>query len=330
MHIVYASDNNYADILGVSIVSLYDNNREGEITIYILDSGISELNKVKIESVCRQFNRSVPIWIKAKDIEEELGIEVYMDRGSLSQYARLFVSTLLPKEIDRVLYLDCDVIINKPIYDLWNIDMEGKTIAALGDAFSRYYRSNIGLMPEDVMFNSGVMLIDMKKWKKNSVEKRLLEFIKKNNGIVQQGDQGVLNAILSHETYCIHPKYNSVTIFYDFSYRDMMIYRKPPSFYSEEQINEAVNEPAIIHFTTSFLSRRPWVKGCEHKHKNIWLKYKNISPWKDEELREYSTSRINKLYLKLYKILPKSQAICFSGLLQAYVRPAFMAIKKRK
>lgn len=86
----------------------------------------------------------------------------------------------------------------------------------------------------------------------------------------------------------------------------------------------------LIRFTTSFLSRRPWVKGCEHKYKDIWLKRKNISPWKDEKLREYSTSRINKLYLKIYKILPKSQAICFSGLLQAYVRPASMAIKKRK
>ncbi|MCX7726745.1 MAG: hypothetical protein N2053_07835, partial [Chitinispirillaceae bacterium] len=43
-------------------------------------------------------------------------------------------------------------------------------------------------------------------------------------------------------------------LFYDFSYPEMLIYRKPPKFYSEEEIKMAVEEPVIIHYTTSFLS----------------------------------------------------------------------------
>lgn len=94
-----------------------------------------------------------------------MNLKVNLDRGSLSQYARLFLSTLLPDNIQRVLYLDCDIIFKQSIIKLWNLDLQGKTIGALMDAFSSYYRKNIDLQPDDIMFNSGVMLIDLVQWK---------------------------------------------------------------------------------------------------------------------------------------------------------------------
>ena len=271
MYIVYASDDNFSDIMGVSILSLFENNKDENINIYILDSNISKDNKDKIESICVNYSKKLPMWIQAKNINDVLGINVEMDRGSLSQYARLFIGDLLDKDIKRVLYLDCDTIIEKSIKDLWNIDLEGNTIAALKDAFSSRYRANIRLKPNDIMFNSGVMLIDMLKWKENRIEDRLLKLIKKNNGIIQQGDQGALNSILSKQTLCINPKYNAVTIFFDFTYENMLIYRKPPNFYPKEEIKKAIEDPVIIHYTTSFISRRPWVEGCNHKYKDRYL-----------------------------------------------------------
>lgn len=106
--------------------------------------------------------------------------------------------------------------------------MQGKTIAALKDAFSKWYRMNIDLGPNDIMFNSGVMLIDLKRWKELKVEESLLQFIWRKQGKIQQGDQGALNAVLSHDTYCFDSRFNSVTIYYDFSYKELLTYRKPP------------------------------------------------------------------------------------------------------
>lgn len=177
-------------------------------------------------------------------------MNVSVDRGSLSQYTRLFVSSDLPSELQRVLYLDCDIMIKQSIRELWNLNLHGKTIGALMDAFSKYYRVNIEL-EEDVMFNSGVMLIDLDKWKKNEIENKVLAFIASKHGKIEQGDQGALNAVLSHDTYCFEPRFNSVTIFYDFTYEEMLIYRRPPKFYTEKQIEIAKNNPSIIHFTTS-------------------------------------------------------------------------------
>ena len=212
-HIVYASDKKFAEILGVSILSLYENSQDmDEIIIYILDDGISVDDKKKIEDVSNKYNRTLPHWIVAKNITKELSIDVTMDRGSLTQYARLFLSSNLPGDLDRVLYLDCDIIVNQSIKELWNLNIQGKTIAALMDAFSKYYRKNIDLKFDDIMFNSGVMLIDMMQWRQKHIEEQLKQFICKKHGKIQQGDQGALNAVLSKDVYCFEPRFNASII----------------------------------------------------------------------------------------------------------------------
>ncbi len=322
-HIVYASDDKFAEILGVSLVSLYENSKDmDDIVVYVLDSGITDENRKRLNSISEKYERAQIAWIPAQDISKVLAMEVKVDRGSLSQYARLFVSSDLPSDIDRVLYLDCDIVVNKSIKELWNIDLQGKTIAALNDAFSSQYRANIGLQKNDVMFNSGVMLIDLNRWKETKVEERLLRFIESKNGKIQQGDQGALNAVLSHDTYCFEPRFNAVTIFYDFSYKELLIYRKPAEgYYKMEEIQVAVYEPAIIHFTTSFLSKRPWIVGCQHRYVDVWLKYKELSPWTETTLWNDSTSIVKRIIVEMLKRLPRKMMIRICGLAQAYGRP---------
>lgn len=328
MHIVYASDDNFAEIMGISIVSLFENNKNmKEIIIYILDSGVKSKNKNRIESVFQYYNRPAPVWIEATNINDVLGMNVKQDRGSLSQFARLFVSSLLPEDLDRVLYLDCDVIIDNSLKQLWSMDMGGKVVSALLDAFAPLYRRNLGLKKNDIMFNSGVMLIDLRRWKEERIEDKILKLIKKYGGQVPQGDQGALNAVLSHETALLDPRFNSVTIFYDFTYDNMLIYRKPPVFYSKEKVEEAIKNPVIIHYTTSFLSRRAWIEGSEHPYANKWLEYKAMSPWKDEPLRGYHVKKWKLYYIKFYKVLPIWLSVRISGLLQAYGRPMINRIK---
>lgn len=177
-HIVYASDDKFAEILGVSLVSLYENSKDMEdIVVYVLDSGIEKQNKDRLLSVSRSYARHDITFIPAKNISEKLSMNVAVDRGSLSQYARLFVSSDLSMDLNRVLYLDCDIIINRSIRELWDLDLNGKTIGALMDAFSKYYRQNINLEDNDIMFNSGVMLIDLEKWRKQNIEEKLMRFI---------------------------------------------------------------------------------------------------------------------------------------------------------
>ncbi len=328
MNIVYASDDNFADIMGISALSLLANNKDfDEIRLYVLDGGISQINKERITGVCKSFGRSEPCWLKADVSRLPAGINT--DRGSISQYARLFIGSLLPRDADRVLYLDCDIIINHSLKELWDTDLQGNTIGALNDAFSKLYRGNIDLRPTDIMFNSGVMLIDLRKWRSRSIEDKLIRFIAKKHGKLQQGDQGVLNAVLSHETFCLEPKFNSVTIFYDFTYDEMLYYRDPPVFYSREQVRQAAEAPVIIHFTTSFLSKRPWVEGCKHRYAKIWLSYKMQSPWKDEPLRKAPARKgLKGIYIGLCEKAPRKLMLFVSRIFQVYGRPLLYKLCK--
>lgn len=331
-NIVYASDDKFSEIMGISILSLLEKNQNvHSISIYILDMGILEENKKKVEEVCNRYTNVLLYWVQAINVEHALNMRVKTDRGSLGQYARLFVSSLLPSEVKRVLYLDCDIVIMDSIKELWNLNLNGNTIGALMDAFSKYYRANIDLHSQDIMFNSGVMLIDLELWKERKIEEKLKQFIRDRKGVIQQGDQGALNAVLSKETYCFSPRFNSVTIFFDFNYQEILKYRKPSTFYTQIEIKEAVENPVIVHFTTSFLSKRPWIKGCQHQYVDIWLKYKEMSPWKENDLlEEEKKSVIQEVYIEIITKVPRNIMIFISGLLQIYGRPLLYKCKKIK
>ncbi|NDR76526.1 hypothetical protein EQU06_06990 [Lactobacillus sanfranciscensis] len=116
LNVVYAVDDNFAQILGVSIESLLRNTENFyKVRIFIIDGGIGQENKDKIESLLKSRERRLIAWLQAVNITEELNIPVSIDRGSITQYARLFISRLIPPAITRVLYLDCDVLIIKSI-----------------------------------------------------------------------------------------------------------------------------------------------------------------------------------------------------------------------
>lgn len=331
MNILYASDDNYAGILGISILSLLENNKSiNKLQVYIINDGISDENVEKIESIFKLYDRNLPIWKKVKSINEVLHMEVYEDRFAQTQFARLFLEEIIEEKEERVLYLDCDLIIHDSIEELWNMDLEGKLGAVLADAFSPLYRANIGLDPEDLMFNSGVMLVDMKQWREQSVGHQLRAFIRKHKGMVQQGDQGVLNAVLSKNVCVFSPRYNLVTNYAAFTYEDMITYRKPVSIYTREEIEKAKEHPCIVHYTSSYIVARPWEEGREHPYKYLWNKYQELSPWKEKIHKEKRMKKWKKVYIALIEKLPYRINLFFSGILQAYIRPLYGRWKYRQ
>lgn len=84
-YIVYASDDGFTEILGVSLVSLYKNSQNMDaIHVDILDSRISSLNRSRMEKVARRYHEPMPVWIEARDISKEVGMSAAIGRGSLS------------------------------------------------------------------------------------------------------------------------------------------------------------------------------------------------------------------------------------------------------
>lgn len=301
--VVYSSDDNYAQHTGVSIVSLLDNNKHfTSIRIYVIDNEISECNKTKLRNIIRFYKREI-IFIDFNTYKSILKLNMEWEI-SISSYARLFISSMLPDNIDKVLYFDCDTIIVNKLDELWSLNIDNYYIAAVQDTISNSVKSSIGLTKKYKYINAGMLLINLKLWREENIQEEFMKFIDKHNGNVIHHDQGVLNGVLHSNIKIISPKFNLMSIYYMMKRSDIIeYYNIEDEFYSEKEIIEAINSVVYIHFTPSFTTR-PWVKKCKHPRKKEYFKYMELSPWKDYKVIKDNSEIKIKFINYLYSNLP--------------------------
>lgn len=124
MNVVYATDENYSYLTGISIVSLFENNRDETIEVYVIGDGISEENQGHLQAIAQKYKQKVSI-IQQPDLEQMAGVNIQTANWSLSAFARLFLPELLPQDVDRVIWLDCDTIVVDSLGDLWKTELGG-------------------------------------------------------------------------------------------------------------------------------------------------------------------------------------------------------------
>lgn len=304
MNILFSSDNNYAQHLGVAIYSLLSNNKDVDrIRIFVVDNEISDLNKRKLADVVSYFQNSSIEYISFEKWKNSLHLNMSWNI-SISSYARLFVSSMLPSDVDRVLYLDCDMIVCEELIDLWRIDMNGNIIAAVQDTIREGVKNAVGLSSIDKYFNAGMILIDLKAWREQQCETLCLKFIEDRNGQVIHHDQGVLNGVFRNAWTRLPLKYNLMTIHYVLSQKGVKKYFKDEApFYAEEEVLEAIKHPAILHFTPSFTTR-PWVKSCKHPLRHLYWDILARTPWKGAQPDKDNDKWYVKLINWRYRVLP--------------------------
>ena len=281
MDVVYACDDRYAMLAGVSLISLLETNKDfEEIAIHILTTGVSDANKGKLTEISRRYERE----IRFAELTEDLlpHDEVNAQRWSVAAFARLFSSDLLPDR-NRILYLDCDIIINGSLKNLWKTPLNGNTCAAVAEMISPLHKKNVGLEKTDVYYNSGVMLIDLQAWRDMNAKELFIASIRRHSGKVPYVDQGVINEVFRNHITSLPARYNVRTEYEDFSYEEVQRYRNDKNLYSREEVMAAKENPVIIHYTSSFLTPRPWTSGSTHPRRGLWEKYFQMSPWRNSE-----------------------------------------------
>ena len=133
--IFLSSDNNYAPYAAAAIASVCDNTKSF-VDFYILDSGISDENKAKIEKLKEQFPNFSVEYIKA-DTEKLFAEIEYKNQSkyiSMATYNRFLIPYIKP-ELEKVIYLDVDLIVTLDIAELYDIDLSGYSIAAVYDTW---------------------------------------------------------------------------------------------------------------------------------------------------------------------------------------------------
>lgn len=280
MNIVYTLNDKFVPQVAAGICSVCENNlNASNINFYLISNEISDENKALLEEFVKSYKRKISI-IELGDIKKYFDFEFDTTGWNSIVLARLVVGKLLPKDIKRILYLDGDTIVRGSLEELWNQELGENVLAAsIEPTVDKIRKKNLGLEKYSY-FNAGVLLIDLEKWRNINAGKIILDYYKANNGRLFANDQDAINGALVGKIYTLLPKYNFYNIFYQYPYKFLKRMMEPVKYISENDFNECVKNPIIIHYLGE---ERPWRAGNHHKYKNDYIKYLSKTPWKETD-----------------------------------------------
>ncbi|HZF71586.1 glycosyltransferase family 8 protein [Sulfuricurvum sp.] len=266
IHIAFGCDDNYVKHLSVVLLSLFEHaDPHRKIVIYVMIVSLSEKNKAGLRAIVEKFSKE----IEFVTINTDLFDKVYLRGHILSPvaYARVIIPDII--DADKVLYLDCDMLIKSDISELYDLNIEDWHLMAVREPMMDRSRNRALGMPESApYFNSGMLLINCIKWREDKIPNKVLEFARSEHERMFFHDQDALNVILQKKWKLLHPKWNQIANIYDF---DSFI----QTDYSEDEFVECLDSPNIIHFT--------WIKPdsytCKHPARVEYGDYLLQTPW---------------------------------------------------
>ncbi len=248
INICFVTDDKYAPYTGVAMYSIIKHLPAGTPThFYIFDNAITPQTKQKMEQLLPASSN-----ISFVDVSSCLGTLQQLQQTAAhitkTSYLKFFIADLLP-EVDKIIYLDGDLVITDDITALWNTPLEDKLLAAVEDVGYTYWcQHNPELKLKFKCMNSGVMLINCKKWRETNLSAQLLACAKEHDKVGFGQDQPVLNYVCKDQIVFL-PFYWNVQ---DTFFRDEIeiVDRKDIA-----ACHEAKNFPKIIHYT---YVKKPW------------------------------------------------------------------------
>lgn len=303
LDVLYQSDNNYAVVTGVSIVSLLENNKDiDELTIHLIDGGITEKNLANIKQVVKQYGRGLDI-INGKAIEGQLqksSCRPY--KGSYVTYYKLLAYGHIKTKNDRILMLDGDILVLQSLVELCDYDINGYVMSEIVDPYMPgHLKKSVGIPRDQPYYNAGVMLINQKEWRRQKCEKAILDHWKKVRSDYLFADQDVTNVLFGKNIKELHLKYNFYSKNYMLTPYERILMNLKPSMLKDVR----KSGPVCVHCIDESWRSRPWFQGNTHTMNEQWSDYLAMTPWRDWEKLTTKINTFHKIDRALYTILPR-------------------------
>ncbi|MFC4597450.1 glycosyltransferase family 8 protein [Cohnella hongkongensis] len=253
IHIVAATDDSYVQHLGVAMKSLLIHLSHAWARFYVLHNPLSASNREKL--------------VRTLDGERAELLFLPVESGAFSglptnhhinetSYAKIVIPELLkPYDLDKAIYIDCDVVVRGDLLPLWNLDLQGRSLAAVRDIGGDFRKAELGIPASSGYFNAGVLVFDMRRWTEKRLTGRVMSMMERHPDKLVFHDQDALNAVL-------HDDWLELPVCWNF------------------QTNRLQGpEPAnlcVIHYTGA---SKPWHSGCQHPYGGEYFKYLAQTSW---------------------------------------------------
>ena len=275
INIVCATDGKYVPYCGVMLTSLFENNKEREINVYILiDKALPANGIAKFEKLAKRYHQTINFCKVDSSFFENFPIKGNgVGQLSIVTYYRIYAADLLPQTVDKVLYLDCDIIVNRPIGELFDMDWTDIAIGGVPDMCIEWQEFYDRLQYDKSLgyFNAGVVMLNLAYWRKHNIAQQCLDYLANNYAIIENNDQDVLNYVMREKKRMLPITYNYQTLFLTPYIYDTLSHQMQADVVAEKS-------PTIIHYASQM---KPWMAYYySHPFYTVWKKYKKLSPWR--------------------------------------------------
>jgi lipopolysaccharide biosynthesis glycosyltransferase len=276
MIIACTIDNNYIRHCAVMLKSPQLSNPAEAISVYIFHGVIDSGERARLAAYLGDFLPSVSFIQLDETLLE--GFPVF-GHISLAAYFRLLLPAALPHAVEKVLYLDSDLIVVDSLRDLWESALAENSIGAVEEHNQEFERIRLGLGGDSLVFNAGVMLIDLDRWRRENILANGLEFASTHPERIKHWDQDVLNSLLDTRWLPLDWRWNALPhLWMHPEYADV-------STPLGQQAELARANPAVIHFAGSGVTK-PWHHRCTHPWRQRYLEIRQQTPWANLPLEE--------------------------------------------
>ncbi|MCH5185707.1 MAG: glycosyltransferase family 8 protein [Oscillospiraceae bacterium] len=275
--VVFAANDNYVPYLGVALTSLIANiSDENMYMIYVLTTDISDVHMKKISAMGKS---DVKIeFIDVSDLMSGRKIGTVKHLSPETAY-RLLIEKIF-KDYEKILYLDCDIVINRDVAELYNTDIGDNLLgAARGMVFEPEYIADELKLNRDNYFNAGILVMNVKKFAQENIGEKGLEMLSQKNYNSQ--DQDVLNILCQDRVKYLDSHWNI-----EWQYITGMVKK----FYITEYIEKIItyrDDPYIVHYTSHI---KPWINPGFLLADYFW-KYAKKSDFYDEITERYRAKK---------------------------------------
>lgn len=216
MNIAFTCNNAYIKYVSVTMISILENNPNSKIHFYIICNDCSKYSKQCIDLLRKQYFFEITYLSVDIDKFSEIRRNHSAHVSNETNY-RYFVADLIP-EVDKLLFLDGDLIINSSIEQLYQTNIENYHTAVAKDPLDRnckhprlgnlWWFEEFNIPKQYPYLNTGVFLINMNKWRKDNFGTKLIETAKYWGKKFLFPDQDAINVLCYDKNFLLEQKYN--------------------------------------------------------------------------------------------------------------------------
>jgi len=270
VEIAMCVDEGFAMPLSVALASLDAVSWGRPTRVSVLQPGFGADTKARITRGLRHLE---VVW---HDLDEDRVAGAHFPpQLSRATLYRLLLEQILPSDIERLIYLDGDIVVLDSLAPLFDAELGGRALGAVRDANSPWCAGicgpdwqRLGLAPDSPYFNAGILLIDLAAWRRERIGERALDVLRRQSP--QWADQDALNIILEGRWTELPRRWNLQTADVSGNSTGWAVFG--------DDTRAATADPAVIHYS-GIGQPKPWQLGCAHPALATWLEWLDRSAW---------------------------------------------------